>query len=150
MSIRRINILNTPYSETQETKGIDRVKNEHLYSASTNEIDEKKPELKYLPSHLEYAYLHAHRILPYSNHTKRSRKDDVHLSLWNFAYRRMRFGLCNAPKTFQRCMMAIFYDMVEDFMEVFMDDLSVFDNSFNCCLANLDKMLARCEETNHV
>ncbi|GJT45408.1 reverse transcriptase domain-containing protein [Tanacetum coccineum] len=39
-----------------------------------------------------------------------------------FAYRRMPFGLCNAPKTFQRCMTAIFYDMVEDFMEVFMDD----------------------------
>ncbi|GKC10168.1 reverse transcriptase domain-containing protein, partial [Tanacetum coccineum] len=34
-----------------------------------------------------------------------------------FAYRRMSFGLCNAPATFQRCMTAIFYDMVEDFME---------------------------------
>ncbi|GKE48341.1 reverse transcriptase domain-containing protein, partial [Tanacetum coccineum] len=39
-----------------------------------------------------------------------------------FAYRRMPFGLCNAPATFQRCMTAIFYDMVEDFM----DDFSVF------------------------
>ncbi|GJT57313.1 putative reverse transcriptase domain-containing protein [Tanacetum coccineum] len=45
-----------------------------------------------------------------------------------FAYRRMPFGLCNAPTTFQRCMTAIFQDMVEDFMEVFMDDFSVFDN----------------------
>ncbi|GKA82051.1 reverse transcriptase domain-containing protein [Tanacetum coccineum] len=44
-------------------------------------------------------------------------------------------------------MTAIFHDMVEDFMEVFMDDFSVFDNSFDCCLANLDRMLARCEET---
>ncbi|GJT69132.1 reverse transcriptase domain-containing protein [Tanacetum coccineum] len=41
-----------------------------------------------------------------------------------FAYRRMPFGLCNAPTTFQRCMMAIFHDMVEDFMDVFMDDFS--------------------------
>ncbi|GKC37994.1 reverse transcriptase domain-containing protein, partial [Tanacetum coccineum] len=41
-----------------------------------------------------------------------------------FAYRRMPFGLCNAPGTFQRCMMAIFYDMIEETMEVFMDDLS--------------------------
>ncbi|GJY83178.1 reverse transcriptase domain-containing protein [Tanacetum coccineum] len=57
-------------------------------------------------------------------------------------------SLCNAPATFQRCMTAIFHDMVEDFMEVFMDDFSVFGNSFNCCLANLDRMLARCEETN--
>ncbi|GKC47721.1 putative nucleotidyltransferase, ribonuclease H [Tanacetum coccineum] len=67
-----------------------------------------------------------------------------------FAYRRMSFGLCNAPATFQRCMTAIFHDMVEDFMEVFMDDFSVFGNSFDCCLANLDRMLARCEETNLV
>ncbi|GJX44555.1 putative nucleotidyltransferase, ribonuclease H [Tanacetum coccineum] len=67
-----------------------------------------------------------------------------------FSYRRMPFGLCNAPATFQRCMTAIFHDMVEDFMEVFMDDFSVFGNSFDCCLANLDRMLARCEETNLV
>nr|GEY03170.1 reverse transcriptase domain-containing protein [Tanacetum cinerariifolium] len=39
-----------------------------------------------------------------------------------FAYRRMPFGLCNAPSTFQRCMLAIFHDMVEKTMEVFMDD----------------------------
>ncbi|GJY39486.1 reverse transcriptase domain-containing protein [Tanacetum coccineum] len=63
---------------------------------------------------------------------------------------RMPFGLCNAPATFQRCMTAIFHDMVEDFMEVFMDDFSVFGNSFDQCLNNLDKMLGRCEETNLV
>nr|GFC11014.1 reverse transcriptase domain-containing protein [Tanacetum cinerariifolium] len=39
-----------------------------------------------------------------------------------FAYRRMPFGLYNAPGTFQRCMLAIFHDMVEKTMEVFMDD----------------------------
>ncbi|GJU41028.1 reverse transcriptase domain-containing protein [Tanacetum coccineum] len=44
-----------------------------------------------------------------------------------FAYRRMPFGLCNGLATFQRCMTAIFHDMVKDFMEVFMDDVSVFD-----------------------
>ncbi|GKA04428.1 DNA-directed DNA polymerase [Tanacetum coccineum] len=38
----------------------------------------------------------------------------------------MPFGLCNAPATFQRCMTEIFHDMVEDFMEVFMDDFLVF------------------------
>nr|GFB19578.1 hypothetical protein [Tanacetum cinerariifolium] len=42
-----------------------------------------------------------------------------------FAYRRMPFGLCNAPGTFQRCMMAIFHDMIEKTMEVFMDDFWV-------------------------
>ncbi|GJT39711.1 reverse transcriptase domain-containing protein [Tanacetum coccineum] len=64
-----------------------------------------------------------------------------------FAYRRMPFGLCNAPGTFQRCMMAIFHDMIEKTMEVFMDDFSVFGDSFSSCLANLDRMLKRCEDT---
>nr|GFA00303.1 reverse transcriptase domain-containing protein [Tanacetum cinerariifolium] len=65
-----------------------------------------------------------------------------------FAYRRMPFGLCNAPGTFQRCMLAIFHDMVENTMEVFMDDFSVFGNSFENCLSHLDKMLQRYEDTN--
>nr|GFC00428.1 reverse transcriptase domain-containing protein [Tanacetum cinerariifolium] len=64
-----------------------------------------------------------------------------------FAYRRMPFGLCNAPETFQRCMLAIFHDMVEKTMEVFMDDFSIFGNSFETCLSRLDKMLQRCEDT---
>nr|GEV46440.1 reverse transcriptase domain-containing protein [Tanacetum cinerariifolium] len=34
-----------------------------------------------------------------------------------FSYRRMRFGLCNAPGTFQMCMMAIFHDIIEETME---------------------------------
>nr|GEX51080.1 reverse transcriptase domain-containing protein [Tanacetum cinerariifolium] len=49
--------------------------------------------------------------------------------------------------TFQRCMLAIFHDMVEKTMEVFMDDFSVFGNSFETCLSRLDKMLQRCEDT---
>ncbi|GJT91058.1 reverse transcriptase domain-containing protein [Tanacetum coccineum] len=44
-SIRHIDPVNTPDSKEQETKGTDRVKNKHLYLASANEIDEKKPEL---------------------------------------------------------------------------------------------------------
>nr|GEV77320.1 reverse transcriptase domain-containing protein [Tanacetum cinerariifolium] len=34
-----------------------------------------------------------------------------------FAYKHMPFGLCNAPGTFQRCMMAIFHDMIKQRME---------------------------------
>ncbi|GJV75281.1 reverse transcriptase domain-containing protein [Tanacetum coccineum] len=45
-------------------------------------------------------------------------------------------------------MMAIFHDMIEKTMEVFMDDFSVFGNSFETCLSYLDKMLKRCEDTN--
>nr|GFB64849.1 DNA-directed DNA polymerase [Tanacetum cinerariifolium] len=46
-----------------------------------------------------------------------------------------------------RCMMAIFHDMIERTMEVFMDDFSVFENSFSTCLTNLENMLKRCEDT---
>ncbi|KAK1664856.1 hypothetical protein QYE76_053015 [Lolium multiflorum] len=67
-----------------------------------------------------------------------------------YAYRRMPFGLCNAPATFQRCMSAIFHGFCEKIVEVFMDDFSVYGNSFDNCLRNLDKVLQRCEETNLV
>ncbi|GJY77767.1 reverse transcriptase domain-containing protein [Tanacetum coccineum] len=49
-----------------------------------------------------------------------------------------------------RCMMAIFHDIIEETMEVFMDDFSVFGDSFSSCLFYLDKMLKRCEDTNLV
>ena len=67
-----------------------------------------------------------------------------------FAFRRMPFGLCNAPSSFQRCMMAIFSYMVEKTIEVFMDDFSVLGDSFDNCLENLRLVLIRCEETNLV
>ncbi|GJZ05287.1 reverse transcriptase domain-containing protein [Tanacetum coccineum] len=63
-----------------------------------------------------------------------------------YAYRRMPFGLCNAPATFQRCMLAIFHDMIEQSVEVLLDDFSVFGNSFDTCLNNLDKMLQHCKD----
>jgi len=56
-----------------------------------------------------------------------------------FAFNRMPFGLCNAPTTFQRCMMSIFSDMVEDTLEVFMDGISVVGDTFDDCLLNLSK-----------
>ncbi|GKD94114.1 reverse transcriptase domain-containing protein [Tanacetum coccineum] len=170
--IRRIDHINTPYS--QEAQKQEGTQNEHLYSATAIEIDEKRPELKDLPSHLEYAYLKGDescpviisskltekekvsllrivpRVLLNPNRTRRLKMTTFTCPYRTFAYRRMPFGLCNALATFQRCMTAIFHDMVEDFMEVFMDDFSVFDNSFDQCLNNLDKMLGRCEETNLV
>jgi hypothetical protein len=65
-----------------------------------------------------------------------------------FAYRRMPFGFCNAPATFQRCMISIFSDMVERFLEVFMDDFSIFGSSFEECLYHLTFVLERCKEKN--
>ncbi|GJS56697.1 reverse transcriptase domain-containing protein [Tanacetum coccineum] len=67
-----------------------------------------------------------------------------------YAYRRMHFGLCNAPATFQRCMLAIFHDMIEESVKVFVDDFSVFGSSFDQCLNNLDKMIQRCKDTHLV
>nr|GEV44883.1 reverse transcriptase domain-containing protein [Tanacetum cinerariifolium] len=116
-------------------------------------------ELKDSPPHLEYAFLEGDDKLPVI--IAKDLKDDEKTTLiksldpqdqenttftcpyGTFAYRHMPFGLCNAPGTFQRCMMAIFHDMIEKTMEVFMDDFSVFGNSFGTYLSYLDKMLKR-------
>nr|GEY05071.1 putative reverse transcriptase domain-containing protein [Tanacetum cinerariifolium] len=250
--------------DEEETRDLEKKLNEYLCSASVNEIDKKIPELKDLPSYLEYAYLNEDRACPVIISSKLTKKEKASLlqvleklkgaiawkmsdinrirpsfcthkifleenfkpniqpwlrlnpkvqevvknkivrllnsgliypisdSLWvspihvvpkkgvmtvilnknnepissrtitgwrvcidyrklNDATRKdhfslpfinqmlerlMPFGLCNASATFQRCITAIFHDMVEDFMEVFMDDFSVFGNSFNHCLVN--------------
>ena len=46
--------------------------------------------------------------------------------------------------------MAIFSDMVEKSIEVFMDDFSVIGSTFDDCLHNLMFVLKRCMETNLV
>ncbi|KAL9840688.1 putative nucleotidyltransferase, Ribonuclease H [Arabidopsis thaliana] len=43
-------------------------------------------------------------------------------------------------------MMYTFSDMIEDFMEVFIDDFSVHGSSFATCLSNLCRVLQRCED----
>ena len=65
-----------------------------------------------------------------------------------YAYRRIPFGLCNAPTTFQRCMLSIFSNLVERIMEVYMDDIIVYGGSFEECLINLETVLHRCIEKN--
>jgi hypothetical protein len=57
-----------------------------------------------------------------------------------YAYRRMLVRLCNTPVSFQRCMMSIFSDMIEEIMEVFMDEFLVYGKTFDHCLENLDKV----------
>ena len=64
------------------------------------------------------------------------------------AFRRMSFGLCNALSTFQRCMMSIFSNLVEEVMEIFMDDFLVYGSNFEDCLRNLETVLLRCQENN--
>lgn len=60
-----------------------------------------------------------------------------------FAYRRMSFGLCNAPITFERCTEVIFYDLIDKCIKVFMDYFLVFSPSFDLCLRNLDTVIKR-------
>ncbi|MCH86053.1 reverse transcriptase-like protein [Trifolium medium] len=62
----------------------------------------------------------------------------------------MPFGMCNASATFQRCMRALFSDLIESALEVFMDDFSLFGESFQECLDNLELVLVRCQESNLV
>nr|GEX78775.1 reverse transcriptase domain-containing protein [Tanacetum cinerariifolium] len=153
--IRCIDSVNTPYLVAQETTRPDKIKIEHLYMASANKIDEKKPELKKFPHHLEYAYLEFvgqpyslvqkkggmnvvlnenNELIPFRTVTRwrisivpeDQEKKTFNCPYGTFAYRRMPFGLCNVPATFQRCLTAIFHDMVEDFIEVSMDDFLVF------------------------
>ena len=58
-----------------------------------------------------------------------------------FAFRRMPFRLCNVLATFQRCMMSMFFYLVEEAMEIFMDDFLVYGSSFENCLENLETVL---------
>ena len=65
-----------------------------------------------------------------------------------FAYRHMPFGLCNAPAIFQRCMLNLFSDMVECFLEIFINDFSIYRDSFDQCLHHLELVLQRCKKKN--
>ena len=60
----------------------------------------------------------------------------------------MPFGLCNAPATFQRCTMSMFLDLIEEVMEIFMNDFTVYGSSFEHCLQNLGTVLHRCQDKN--
>eukprot|EP00253_Pinus_taeda_P018125 PITA_18125 len=63
-----------------------------------------------------------------------------------FAYKVLPFGLCNAPTTFQRAVIGIFSDMINDSLEIFMDDFTPYGTAFEDALQNLEKVLKRCIE----
>ena len=67
-----------------------------------------------------------------------------------YAFRRMPFGLCNAPATFERCTNAMFSELVGDCLEIFMDDFSIFGSSFESCLSRLTRILQLCIQFNLV
>jgi len=107
--------------------------------------------LERLAKHSHFCYLDGYSgFFEIHIHLSDQEKTTFTCPYGTFAYRRMPFGLCNAPATFQRCMMAIFGDFLEDIMEVFMDDFSACGPSFEGCLSNLDKVLERCVKVNLV
>ncbi|GJW30833.1 reverse transcriptase domain-containing protein [Tanacetum coccineum] len=108
-------------------------------------VEPPKLELKELPKNLKYAFLQESNQLPV----------DQEKTTFACPYGTLHTNECPSdyampPTTFQRCMTVIFHELIEDSMEVFMDDFSVFGSSFDHCLKNLEKMLKRCEETNLV
>ena len=82
------------------------------------------------------------------NHIKITPQDQdktTFTSSWGtFAYRVLPFGLCNAPTTFQRAVIGIFSDMLNDSMEIFMDDFTPYGVTFEDALQNFEKVLKRC------
>ncbi|XP_027082523.1 uncharacterized protein [Coffea arabica] len=125
------NTAQTKIDEVFETVGRDELKvalTKHLELETTPEIKVlpsvvQAPvlELKPLPKHLKYAYLGDNETLPVIISTALSKTHEEKLiriviapenqekmtftyPFGTFAYRRMSFGLCNAPAIFQRCM----------------------------------------------
>ena len=98
--------------------------------------------LERFAGHSYYCYLDG-----YSSYTKISRapedqdKTTFPCPFGTFVFRRTLFGLCNAHATFQRCMISVFSDMMEQCIEVFLDDFPVFVSSFNDYLINLTRVL---------
>lgn len=62
----------------------------------------------------------------------------------------MLLGLYNSPVTFHKCMMSIYSNMVQQMLEVFMDDFSIFWELYDDYLYNLENMLRIYEEINFI
>jgi len=106
---------------------------------------------EHLAGHIYYSFLDGYSGY---NQIPIARKDQEKMTFTclfgTFAYRHMTFGLCNVPTTFQRCMLSIFSDMVERFLEVFTDEFSVFGSTFDKGLYHLSLVLIRYREKNLV
>eukprot|EP00253_Pinus_taeda_P004662 PITA_04662 len=99
---------------------------------------------------LNKATLKDHFPLPFIDQVAPEDQDKTAFTcLWGtFTYQVLPFGLCNAPATFQRAVLGIFSDLIHDCVEVYMDDFTVYGDSFEEALDNLEKVLIRCTETN--
>nr|GFB38348.1 reverse transcriptase domain-containing protein [Tanacetum cinerariifolium] len=124
---------------------------EELKSIKSSIDEPPELELKDLPSHLKFAFLEGADKLPViiSKNLKYDEKARL-LKVLKSHKHAIAWKLSDIKGTFQRCMMAIFYDVIEETMEVFIEDFSVFGDSFSLCLSHLDKMLEGYEDANLV
>jgi hypothetical protein len=107
--------------------------------------------LERLANHTYFCFLDGYSgLMQIPIHPDDQHKTTLTCPYGTFAYRRMPFSLCNAPASFQRCMMAVFSEFIKEIVEVFIDDFSVYGKTFVDCLANLDKVLMRCAEVDLV
>ncbi|XP_057734224.1 uncharacterized protein LOC130949559 [Arachis stenosperma] len=105
---------------------------------------EPNMELKYLPLHLKYGYLEDNQNLPViiaKELTSQQEERLIHIALED--QEKITFTC-----SFGTCMMSIFSDLLEHYMEVFMDNFSVYGDSFDLCLDNLARVLERCASSN--
>jgi len=87
------------------------------------------------------------QVYPSPNSPENNEKTTFTGLFGTYALTRMSFGLCNAPATFQRCMITIFVGFTTKILEVFMGDFNVHGDSFDECLDHLTLVLRRCIET---
>jgi hypothetical protein len=107
--------------------------------------------LERLANHTYFCFLNGYsRFMQIPIHPDDQHKTAFTCPYGTFAYRRMPFDLCNAPASFQRCMKVVFSKFIEEIVEVFMDDFSIYGKTSVDCLANLDKVLMRCAEVDLV
>jgi len=88
--------------------------------------------LEHIASHKNYYFLDGYsRYYPILRTLEDQEKTIFTCPLGIFAYRWMPFGLSNAPIMIQCCMLSLFSDMVEWFLEILMDDFSIYRDSFD-------------------
>nr|GEV31981.1 reverse transcriptase domain-containing protein [Tanacetum cinerariifolium] len=163
MTAKRIDVIDMAFEEyLQEVLGLsDVIVRNYLpevrkelkiceTKSDKSSIDEPlEVELKDLPPHLKYGFLEGDDKLPVIIAKYLSVEEKTALITVLKSHKRaIGWKLFDIKGTFERCMMAIFHDMIEKTMEVFMDDFLFFGNSFQSCLSHLEKMLKRCEDTN--
>ncbi|RDX97479.1 Retrovirus-related Pol polyprotein from transposon 17.6, partial [Mucuna pruriens] len=108
-------------------------------------IDYRKPNQTTRKDHFPLSFIDQIHVAPVDQH-----KTTFTCLFGMFEYIRIPFELYNAPSTFQRCMISIFSDLFENCMEVFMDDFTVYAESFEAFLHNLSRVLHRFIDNNLV